>query len=78
MTARVYDSTLVWIYPSRQELGVAAADHAAQIIWEAVEGHGSACIIFATGNSQLDMIDARVGISNEVSAQTDEVYSRRV
>jgi len=62
MTARVYDSARVWIYPSRQELGVAAADHAAQIIREAVEGHGSARIIFATGNSQLDMIGALVGV----------------
>ena len=62
MDARVYGSARVRIYPTRQELGVAAADHAAQIIRGAVEDHGSARIILATGNSQLHMIGALVEI----------------
>ena len=41
---------------------MAAADHAAQIIREAVEDHGSARVVFATGNSQLHMIGALVEI----------------
>src|SRR5271155_2204502 len=60
MHTELYGSARVRIFPSRQELGAAAANDAAQIIREAAERHGLARIIFATGNSQLDMIAALV------------------
>ena len=57
-----YGAARVRIYPSRAELGAAAAEDAARIICEAVSSRGRARIILATGNSQLDMIDALVKI----------------
>jgi glucosamine-6-phosphate deaminase len=53
-----YGKARVRIYPSRQELGAAAAAQAAQIIRDAVRDRGKTRIIVATGNSQLDMITA--------------------
>jgi glucosamine-6-phosphate deaminase len=60
MNTALYGKARVRILPSRQELGAAAANDAAQIIREAAKRHGLARIIFATGNSQLDMIAALV------------------
>jgi glucosamine-6-phosphate deaminase len=57
-----YGAAKVEIYPSRQALGIAAANQAEQIIREAVADHATARIILATGNSQLDMIAAVVEI----------------
>jgi glucosamine-6-phosphate deaminase len=53
-----YGTARVRIYPSRQELGAAAAAHAARIIQQAVRERGKARVVVATGNSQLDMITA--------------------
>jgi glucosamine-6-phosphate deaminase len=62
MNTKLYGTARVRIYPTRQELGAAAARDAAQIIGEAVERQGRARIILATGNSQLDMIGALVEV----------------
>ena len=57
-----YGAAKVEIYPTRQSLGIAAANQAEQIIREAVADHDTARIILATGNSKLDMIAALVEI----------------
>jgi len=62
MIAKSYGTARIRIYPTRQELGVASAEDAARIIRQAVAQHGRARVIFATGNSQLDMIGALVEI----------------
>lgn len=46
------------VHDSRAGLGAAAADRAAGIIQSAVADRGHARIIVATGNSQIDFIDA--------------------
>src|SRR5581483_11866331 len=46
------------VYGSRSALGAAAAKRAAQLITQAIEGHGQARIIVATGNSQLPLVEA--------------------
>jgi glucosamine-6-phosphate deaminase len=51
----------VSIYPSRDLLGVHAANKAAEIIQAAIARRGRARIIVATGNSQLDFIGSLVG-----------------
>ena len=48
----------VYVFASGQELGTAAAEHTARILTRAVEEHGSARVIVATGNSQLAFVDA--------------------
>ena len=53
-----YGTARVRIFPSRRELGDAAASDAARIIRESVRERGRARIIVATGNSQLDLIRA--------------------
>ncbi|MGD8499745.1 MAG: glucosamine-6-phosphate deaminase [Phycisphaerales bacterium] len=45
-----------FIYKTKQEMGVAAAAQAAQVIKEAVEDKGRANIILATGTSQMEML----------------------
>jgi glucosamine-6-phosphate deaminase len=59
-----FGTARVQLYPSRQELGAAAAANAARIITNAVRERGRARIIVATGNSQLEMIHALVEIPN--------------
>ena len=46
---------------SPEELGARAAEHAAVVIREALERQGTARVVFSTGKSQLDTIDALVG-----------------
>lgn len=48
----------VQVFPSRTELGAAAAARTAQLMREAVAEQGRVRIIVATGNSQLDFISA--------------------
>jgi len=45
-----------FIYKTKQEMGAAAADAAAQAIKKAIEEHGRANIILATGASQFEML----------------------
>jgi glucosamine-6-phosphate deaminase len=59
---QTFGTAHVRIYPSRQALGAAAASDAAHIITAAVRENGHARIIVATGNSQLELIDALVEI----------------
>jgi glucosamine-6-phosphate deaminase len=48
----------VQVYSSKAELGSAAAAHTAALIRRTVDERGRVRIIVATGNSQLDFIDA--------------------
>lgn len=51
--------SLQWnVYDTKKEMGGAAAERAAQIIRDAVAKRGRARVIVATGNSQLDFIEA--------------------
>jgi glucosamine-6-phosphate deaminase len=45
-----------FIYPTKQEMGAAAAEHAAEVIKQAIEDKGGANIILATGTSQFETI----------------------
>jgi glucosamine-6-phosphate deaminase len=62
-TEMSFGQARVRIYPTRGELGRASAEEAADTIRRAVERSGEARIIVATGNSQLDMIEALAAIS---------------
>lgn len=55
-----YGKARVRIYDSRQTMGCAAAEDAAALIRNTVTERGYARIMVATGNSQLDVIDALV------------------
>jgi len=48
----------VKIFDSKEELGQAAADHAAEVIERAISERGEACLIAATGASQFEFLDA--------------------
>jgi glucosamine-6-phosphate deaminase len=48
------------IFDSRQRMGEAAAEHAAQVISEAVRENGEAHIVLATGASQFEMLASLV------------------
>ena len=50
----------VRVFQTRQELAQAAADRAAEVILGAIGERGRAFVIFATGNSQLDFLNALV------------------
>ena len=50
----------IQVYPSRASLGAAAAERAAALITRAIEEHGRARVIAATGNSQLPLVEALV------------------
>jgi glucosamine-6-phosphate deaminase len=52
----------VRVFQSRAALGVAAAQKAAELIVSASEKNGQARILIATGNSQLEVIRALVGV----------------
>jgi glucosamine-6-phosphate deaminase len=52
------DMLLVSIYPTNKEMGMAAAQEAADVMRKAIQGHGHANIIIATGNSQLSFLEA--------------------
>ncbi len=55
-----YGRAHVRIFNTRQTMGLGAAEQAAALIRKAVDERGSARIMVATGNSQLDVIDALV------------------
>jgi glucosamine-6-phosphate deaminase len=55
-----YGNARVRIFSTRQKMGLTAAEDAAALIRKTVEGRGSARIMIATGNSQLDVIDSLV------------------
>ena len=54
----------VEVYPSRAAAGEAAARAAANAMLELVQKRGMIAVIFATGASQLDMLNALTGIHN--------------
>jgi len=47
-----------YIYKTKQEMGAAAASHAAEAIKQAIENKGGANIILATGTSQFETINS--------------------
>ena len=55
-----YGNARVGIYSNRQTMGLAAAADAAAFIRKTVQERGRARIMVATGNSQLDVIDALI------------------
>jgi 6-phosphogluconolactonase/glucosamine-6-phosphate isomerase/deaminase len=55
------------IFPSKLELGRAAAREAADSIRDAVAARGKARIIAATGASQFEFLDALTGTSSRCS-----------
>jgi glucosamine-6-phosphate deaminase len=57
---RIVDHMAVHVHPDAAALGRAAAAHAAAVISAAVAERGVAHAMFATGNSQLDFVDALV------------------
>src|SRR5690606_8109313 len=46
------------IHDTKDELGEAAADAAAAAIGDAISANGRAVVVFATGASQFEMLDA--------------------
>ena len=50
----------VQVFDSKDDLGRAAADHAAEVIARAIAERGAACLIAATGASQFEFLDALV------------------
>src|SRR5258708_23390019 len=58
-----YESLAVGIWPSTPELAEAAAADVAEELERAVTAKGNANAMFATGNSQLAMLDALAGLS---------------
>ncbi len=48
------------VFENKRELGVAAAEEAAGTIRAAIQARGQACVVAATGTSQLEMLDALV------------------
>lgn len=74
-TAR-YDKCDIRIYPDKSVMGQAAADFAAERIQWAIEREGSARVIFATGASQFDflqaLIDREVNWSRVIAFHLDE------
>jgi glucosamine-6-phosphate deaminase len=62
----------VRIYDSSAEMAVAAADHAERLINEAIAAKGRARIVVATGNAQIEFIDALV--QKDVDWRVGEVF----
>ncbi|MGO9342766.1 MAG: 6-phosphogluconolactonase [Acidimicrobiales bacterium] len=62
----VVDRLNVYVHPSSADLARAAADQAAAAIRTAVENHGVANAMFATGNSQLEFTEALVSESFDI------------
>jgi glucosamine-6-phosphate deaminase len=52
------DSLPISIYQTNQDMGLAAAEEAREVIQKAIEAHGRANLIIATGNSQLTFLEA--------------------
>ncbi|MEJ7710357.1 MAG: hypothetical protein WKF84_10950 [Pyrinomonadaceae bacterium] len=59
---------MVKIFPSKNALGRGAAAHAAASIHEAVNRHGKARIIAATGASQFEFLDSLTATANNAAA----------
>jgi len=57
---RVIDRLRVEVHPDTAALARSAADQAAAVLVKAVEEHGAANAMFATGNSQLAFVDALI------------------
>jgi len=68
-----YGNARVRIFSTRRELGEASAQQAGGIIRDAIRRKGKARIIVATGNSQLDMIQALVEVP-DVNWKSVEVF----
>ena len=49
---------IIKIFPSKEALGLAAANHAAATIRNAISQRGEARLIAATGASQFELLDA--------------------
>jgi glucosamine-6-phosphate deaminase len=62
IAVRKLNSMKVQVFASKHDLGEAAAEQAAAFIRAAVQSRGEARIIVATGNSQLEFIDALVRV----------------
>lgn len=60
LTIRRVDRLHVRTYATKSVLGAAAAAHAAEVIRVAIEDHGAARVIFATGASQFEFLEALV------------------
>ncbi len=58
--ARTFDAATVYVHPDGAALARAAANQARNALRAAVDARGVAHAMFATGNSQLDFIDALV------------------
>lgn len=58
-----FNKVNVQIFRSGAELGAAAAMQAGTVITEAIQDHGRARIIIGTGNSQQNLVDSLVRIS---------------
>lgn len=56
----VVDALRVRVFPDSSALGSAAAEHASTILRDAIAARGVTHAMFATGNSQLDFLDALV------------------
>jgi glucosamine-6-phosphate deaminase len=63
----------VRIYSSKSEMGKAAAVDAAALIREAIAGQGHVRVIVATGNSQIDLIQA-LTIEKNIDWKNVEVF----
>jgi glucosamine-6-phosphate deaminase len=61
-----YDRAQVYLHPSRSALAQEAAAQAADIMRAAVGARGVAHVMFATGNSQLEFIEALVRSGDDV------------
>ncbi|HEX3796395.1 MAG TPA: glucosamine-6-phosphate deaminase [Acidimicrobiales bacterium] len=55
-----FGAAQVLVHPSLSDMARGAADQAADLMRAAVEARGSAHVMFATGNSQLDFVTALV------------------
>jgi glucosamine-6-phosphate deaminase len=68
-----FDNAVARIFPSPKDLGIAAAEAAASEIQRAIERRGSARILVATGNSQIDLVDS-LAKHKDVSWKHVEVF----
>jgi glucosamine-6-phosphate deaminase len=67
MTAPLtFGGATVYVHPDLASMSRAAADQAAGLMREAVAARGVAHVMFATGNSQLDFLDALVSGTPDV------------
>ena len=72
--ARRVDRLDVEVYGDVATMARAAADHAARAIRAAVEERGVAHVMFATGNSQLEFIEALTTATPDVPWSETDVF----